>query len=281
MRICDYGCGQEAKYRMTNGKWCCSSFYSKCPEIRKKNSDGRTGKNKHVFYRLNSSMLCFFGCGKKAKYMTGQKILKPCCSMYYNQCSEVRRKNRESNIGKEQPKGKDSKLYGRKRPNQSLFMKKNNPMDNPIYKEKCIESSRTKEYKKNMANIVRERWNDNIYRKKYSETLIKKGLKWTDEEIGELKSYYRKVYSYTRINLIKFGYLIYKEDKPIGIGDEFYNIDHIYSISQGFKNNIKAEIIGNFVNLQLLPWKENILKRDKCWITIDELKRKIKNENYI
>lgn len=40
MKLCDYGCGREAKYQMTSGKWCCEDFYSKCPAIRKKNSDG-------------------------------------------------------------------------------------------------------------------------------------------------------------------------------------------------------------------------------------------------
>jgi len=24
MKLCDYGCGQEAKYQFKNGKWCCS-----------------------------------------------------------------------------------------------------------------------------------------------------------------------------------------------------------------------------------------------------------------
>ena len=34
-RICDYGCGQEAKYKFNNGKWCCEVRYHKCPSKRK------------------------------------------------------------------------------------------------------------------------------------------------------------------------------------------------------------------------------------------------------
>lgn len=45
MRICDYGCGREAKYQFQNGKWCCSKYFSQCPEIRKKN----TIDSKHRF----------------------------------------------------------------------------------------------------------------------------------------------------------------------------------------------------------------------------------------
>ena len=41
MKICDYGCGQEAKYKLQNGKWCCSESYKKCKEIIRKNKEGQ------------------------------------------------------------------------------------------------------------------------------------------------------------------------------------------------------------------------------------------------
>jgi hypothetical protein len=31
--ICNYGCGQEAKYQFKNGKWCCSKNHKSCPAI--------------------------------------------------------------------------------------------------------------------------------------------------------------------------------------------------------------------------------------------------------
>ncbi len=36
MILCDYGCGQEAKYQFKNGKWCCSKHFNSCPVKRKK-----------------------------------------------------------------------------------------------------------------------------------------------------------------------------------------------------------------------------------------------------
>lgn len=39
-KLCDYGCGNEARYTLKNGKKCCSSFYTKCPHLREKNSKG-------------------------------------------------------------------------------------------------------------------------------------------------------------------------------------------------------------------------------------------------
>jgi len=38
--LCVYGCNQEAKFQLKNGKWCCSEKHQSCPEIRKKNSSG-------------------------------------------------------------------------------------------------------------------------------------------------------------------------------------------------------------------------------------------------
>jgi hypothetical protein len=38
MKLCDYGCGQEAKYQFKEGKYCCSKNWHSCPAQRKKNS---------------------------------------------------------------------------------------------------------------------------------------------------------------------------------------------------------------------------------------------------
>jgi predicted transcriptional regulator len=53
--------------------------------------------------------------------------------------------------------------------------------------------------------------------------------------------------------------------------DGAYHLDHKYSIIEGFKNNIKPELIGNIKNLEFIPWKENLKKRAKCSITLEEL----------
>jgi len=35
LQLCEYGCGQKAKYQFQNGKWCCSKICQSCPGIRK------------------------------------------------------------------------------------------------------------------------------------------------------------------------------------------------------------------------------------------------------
>jgi hypothetical protein len=51
-----------------------------------------------------------------------------------------------------------------------------------------------------------------------------------------------------------------------------YEIDHIYPISRGFKNNIPAQLIGNINNLQIIPRKENRSKSDKILIIPEHIK---------
>lgn len=50
-----------------------------------------------------------------------------------------------------------------------------------------------------------------------------------------------------------------------------YQLDHKYSILEGFKNDISPEIIGNIKNLEFIPWEENLKKSDNCSITLEEL----------
>lgn len=41
MNLCDYGCGNPAMFRFSNGKHCCENNCSRCPAIRQKNSKGQ------------------------------------------------------------------------------------------------------------------------------------------------------------------------------------------------------------------------------------------------
>jgi hypothetical protein len=45
--------------------------------------------------------------------------------------------------------------------------------------------------------------------------------------------------------------------------DGGYHLDHKISCRYGFENNISEEIISSTENLQMLPWKENVLKGKK------------------
>ena len=55
-----------------------------------------------------------------------------------------------------------------------------------------------------------------------------------------------------------------------------YQLDHKFSILEGFKQGISPEIIGNINNLEFIPWEENNIKKDKCSITESELLKLIR-----
>jgi len=56
-----------------------------------------------------------------------------------------------------------------------------------------------------------------------------------------------------------------------------YHLDHMYSIFEGFRNNVDTYIIGHIENLRMLPYKENLSKFNKCSITLDELLLRIED----
>lgn len=44
---------------------------------------------------------------------------------------------------------------------------------------------------------------------------------------------------------------------------DVYHLDHIIPISEGYKNGISPEVIGDISNLRMLKWKENIGRNKK------------------
>jgi transposase len=93
-----------------------------------------------------------------------------------------------------------------------------------------------------------------------------------DEYLEQINKYYKyelEVLKITRQQPIK-SLSNYNKRGNSGI-DDAYHLDHKFSIIEGFKNNVKPEIIGNIKNLEFIPWKENLNKRAKCSITLEEL----------
>ena len=55
-----------------------------------------------------------------------------------------------------------------------------------------------------------------------------------------------------------------------------YELDHKFSKTAGFINNVPPEVIGHYANLELIPKNENRSKRTKCSITLRKLYESIK-----
>ena len=73
MELCDYGCGQEAKHQLKNGKWCCSKNYRSCLGVRNKNSGSQKGK---ILSSIHKKKIGNAHCGKIHSEETKRKISK-------------------------------------------------------------------------------------------------------------------------------------------------------------------------------------------------------------
>lgn len=95
-------------------------------------------------------------------------------------------------------------------------------------------------------------------------------LRLTDYEIEQYKDYSTNVRLLTNQTYRKYKHIL----DPNKIKSSEYHLDHIYSVHDGFKNNINPLIISSVHNLRLVEASENLLKGSKSDITIEELKNK-------
>jgi len=85
----------------------------------------------------------------------------------------------------------------------------------------------------------------------------------------KFKKYHQKVRSITNKQDLQS---LSNFDKRGKAGEDgAYHLDHKYSIAEGFRNDVNPEIIGNIANLEMIPWEENMMKNDKCSISLKEL----------
>lgn len=92
--------------------------------------------------------------------------------------------------------------------------------------------------------------------------------KLKDPDKNEKERYYEEIAFYTRHSW----YNHYSKINPNNYkrGNE-YQLDHIFSRNEGWKQNIPPEIIGHWTNLQMLEKEENRAKDIDCWKTKETL----------
>lgn len=292
MRLCEYGCGREAKFPPGKGrkKWCCNKSPNSCPEMRKKNSKNNKGKCGYWKGKVGPRKGQHLSEKTRKKISDGNKRKtkgKTYEELYGEEKAKILKRGRS-----EMMKGENNHMYGRKRTKESITkqsktMKKNGSTKgerngmfrrcgklNPFYKkshtkeqrEKWKKERSIKEYREMMSKLMKKLWTE--------EWFFKSHTKWSKSDIQNLNEYYRSVSVFTRHSLRKYYDIINPENKPISYYQ--YHIDHIFSIIDGFKINVEPEIIGNVANLQVLPMKKNLLKNSNSAITLDELLERFK-----
>lgn len=233
---------------------------------------------------ITSNDTCFY-CGRQAQWISfNSKKLR--CEEKSNRCPAIIKKmqnSRNANTTAESRKAhmkrmsqrgnailkelhKDTKWLEKKSKNISKSVKKrgghkgnNNPMygrlHKTISKKKMIKKANHRGHTCYLAATA---------------TKIAKGLAIPKEQKTQWQLYREKVLNYT----YKSWHYHQNKINPLGLsrGKE-YELDHKFSITEGFKQNISPEIIGHYSNLQMLPKNDNRSKRIKCSITLDELMR--------
>ena len=128
-KICEYGCGQEAKHQLKNGKWCCSEKYQRCQNKRKEQS----------FIRMNLP--------KKVKQNNGSKNRKRKTweEIFGKEKSQKMKKNKS-----EEMSGENHPLYNKKHSRSSIKkMKMSSKMTIEKIKKKYLLFSRIEEMRYN------------------------------------------------------------------------------------------------------------------------------------
>lgn len=109
MLLCEYGCGQKARYTIKSGKHICSKSHNQCPTKRKSSAKGRA----YVPENIITIELCSFGCNQPANYK--HKNGKLSCSYRIQACPSVSETISETKLSSEGPKlysGQELCSYG-------------------------------------------------------------------------------------------------------------------------------------------------------------------------
>jgi len=124
------------------------------------------------------------------------------------------------------------------------------------------EESNLKRSKALLGKIVKPESIEKAIKTKTEKGLIRKP---DDPQYFEFKKYRRKVYYWTAKNDLS---KLENYNKRALLG---YHLDHKFSITEGFRNNVPPKIIGSIYNLEFIPYNVNVSKGIKCSITLEEL----------
>jgi hypothetical protein len=95
-----------------------------------------------------------------------------------------------------------------------------------------------------------------------------KSKEWQAKDRTDIEEYYNAVRLITNKSWYDHFYII-NPDRLQRSKD--LHLDHVYSIAEGFKNNIPPEIIGHWTNLRLIPKIDNSSKGATCHKTKEQL----------
>lgn len=295
--LCEYGCEQEAKYYFPIvKKWCCSSHFAKCPERRKKSSGknnpmyGKEAWNKDKTGVYSEETLKKIRKPRSTKGKTYEEIygkdkaieLKKLRSKHF---SKIRKGKSPWNKDKTDiyseetlKKMSDSATYNLEdyKNKHPYFYEVEKPI---IINGKLLVKCKYCNIRFTPTHIqLNERircLKTNIHKSYFycsdecKEKCDKFNRKVDPNQLEKFKQYISLVYRETRKTTLKYGNKI----KNLSLrGRKYgYELDHKYSIYDGFINNINPKIISQHNNLQIIPTQKNRAKGIKSSISLNSL----------
>ena len=253
MNLCDYGCGQEAKFPPRKGqrKWCCESHWSRCPVKRKENSMRKKEEWKDTDSGYNSILW-------KEKQSKSHKLTIEQIKEKYPFFLDIE----ELRYNPDKPGEKEIQVHCKN--SNCLNSKEKNGWFTPTYTQ--IHERR--------SQLEKQDGNDGsfIYCSQYcKDTCPCYNIINDPLQLAEYQQYQKKVQKFTHLTLK------YNSNKILNIelrGRKYgYDLDHKFSIKDGFNNDIDPKIIGHWKNLEVVKALDNRVKSRNSSISIEEIQK--------
>ena len=236
----------------------------------------------HYVYKLKTIPVCNT-CGGDVKYIRFIYGYSICCS---DKCVKNSKKYKEKWL-KTWKQNNDNGDFIKKR--NKTVIEKYGSIDN--YNNKIIKNIKntniikygvnnyfeTDEFKNKRKESLYKKYGDEKYNNpdKTKKTRISNGTQISDNDILNFLNY-KKVIT-NRTNTIYRNNHILINPYNIVLRNKHNHLDHKFSIKQGFIKKIPIEIITHPCNLEIINYKDNLSKKDRCSITIDNLLKEIIN----
>lgn len=283
--LCEYDCGNEALYPPHKGtpRWCCESHWTRCPNNKKINSESKKGKvpwNKGIKQsqdakeKQRKSMIDKW---KTYDYKKKQKITRQ-SKKYKKHMRNIRTGNLNPMFGKtlsdEHMDSLKLNVEKIKKRYPTFYTTEHIRMNNGFVEVRCKYCSVWfKPHRYQLYERIRQLESKDGNMKNFlyccsdHKFLCPDNYRTDPNTLKEYEIYKRQVLIITNQSL--------KNDILDNIekrGKDFH-LDHKFSIIEGFKQNIKPEMIGHIKNLQIIPADKNIKKSRECSISLEELKK--------
>ncbi len=235
-------------------------------------------KRKVFHYVTDSTQIpVCLNCSKEVKYRRLRDGYQPyCSSLCQNSCSIAK-----DNWLQSWKKGNSNNEHIISR-NKTVLEKYSNleeynkHIQNSI-KETCLEkygveyATQTDFYKEKRKKTLKEKYGSETYNNpnKTKETRISNGTQINDDFIKNFLSY-KKIATNRTMTMYRNN-IQFINPNNLKRGIKSYHLDHKFSLKQGYLLGLPIEVITHPVNLEMIHYKDNLIKQDNCSITIQIL----------